>query len=409
MIFGRIFRGINLAIPLEQMRAQAFGLLTSVVLLSGVGVVACGSSSDDSSSPGGGATAGTNSGVGGGHAGTTSTTGSAGTYATGGGGATSSFGGTSGLAGTGGGFAQAGAASGGTTSAGGTSNDGGSSSGGKSSSGGSTGTAGSSSSGGMTGAGGAPSVPTTKLVVYIDDWTGSYSSWATKVDFSKMTHLNLAFYTATTGNNWQDSSGQSDSDVKALVTKAHAAGVKVLVSLGGGGGDSTVVNQYKNTANDDALVSNLDALISRLDLDGADIDIEKESQGEVGDLYATFVSKVIAKLHPEGKLVTAAVAQYLQPYMNDDTLHSFDFVNIMIYSSNTSDYTSQANYYVNTKGMAKSKITLGIISESDQHTSTATTTSIMNIAKNYGGGMLWDLAEDNTGSTSTYKAMQNAM
>jgi len=278
-----------------------------------------------------------------------------------------------------------------------------------SSSGGSTGTAGATNSAGMTGSGGAPNVPTTKLVVYIDDWTGSYATWASKVDFSKMTHLNLAFYTATTSNNWQDASGQSDSDVKALVAKAHAAGVKVLASLGGGGGDSTVVNQYKNTGNDDALVNNLDSLLNRLDLDGADIDIEKESKGEVGDLYATFVSKVIAKLHPEGKLVTAAVAQYLQPYMNDDTLHSFDFVNIMTYSTNTGDYTSQASYYVNTKGMEKSKITLGIISESDQHTSTSTTTSIMNIAKNYGGAMLWDLAEDNTGSSSTYKAMQNAL
>jgi hypothetical protein len=253
-----------------------------------------------------------------------------------------------------------------------------------------------------------PPASGTKFVVYIDDWTGSWSSWATKIDFTKMTHLNLAFFTATTSNNWVDSSGQSDAAVKALVDKAHASGVKVLASLGGGGGDSTVVNQYQNSANDDALVSNLDALLTRLNLDGADIDIEKESTAEVGSLYGTFVSKVEAKLHPEGKLVTAAVAQYLAPYMPNATLLSFDFVNIMTYSTNTGDYTNDLAFFAG-KGLPKSKLTAGIISESDQHTSVATTKAITSIAKGYGGPMLWDLAEDSTGSASVYGAIQSSL
>lgn len=253
-----------------------------------------------------------------------------------------------------------------------------------------------------------PPTSGTKFVVYLDDYSGSWSTWATKIDFSKMTHLNLAFFTATTGNNWVESSGQSDASIKALVTKAHAAGVKVLASLGGGGGDTSVVNQYKNTANDDALVNNLDAMLTRLSLDGVDVDIEKESSSEVGTPYATFVSKVIAKLRPKGKLVTAAVAQYLQPYMPDATLKSFDFVNIMVYSTNTSDYTSAFNFYVG-KGVARSQLTGGIISESNQHTSVSTTKSITAITKGYGGPMLWDLAEDNTGSSSVYAAIQSAL
>jgi len=248
-----------------------------------------------------------------------------------------------------------------------------------------------------------------KFVVYVDDYSGSWATWATKINFSKMTHLNLAFFTATTSNNWQESSGQSDASIQALVDKAHASGVKVLASLGGGGGDTSVVNQYKNAANDDALVSNLDALVKRLNLDGVDIDIEKESSAEVGSAYATFVSKAIAKLRPEGKLVTAAVAQYLQPYMLDSTLKSFDFVNVMIYTSNTGDYTSEASYYVNTKGLDKSKLTLGIISESDQRTSVSTTKAITGIAKSYGGPMLWDIAGDVTGSSSVYAAIQSSL
>ena len=376
------------------MRAQAFSLLTCGALMFGGALAACGSSSGDtSSSPGGGHSAGTSSAAGTGNAGGSSAAaGSSGASSGAGQGGTPSGGAGGGSAGAAGSASQAG--SGGSVGIGGAGGAGGS--------GGGAGTSGSAGSGGGT------SIPAIKFVVYLDDWTGSYTSWANKIDFSKMTHLNLAFFTATTGNDWNDASGQSDSDVKALVAKAHAAGVKVLVSLGGGGGDTSVVNQYKNPGNDDALVSNLDALLTRLNLDGADIDIEKESKAEVGDNYAAFVSKVIAKLHPEGKLVTAAVAPYLQGYMNDDTLHSFDFVNIMTYSTNTGDYTSALDFYVG-KNMDKTKLTLGIISESDQHTSVATTKSITAIAKNYGGAMLWDLAEDATGSGSVYQAVQDSL
>src|SRR5450755_3839826 len=268
------------------MRAQAISLLTCGVLTFGGALAACGSSSgDDSSSPGGAHSGGTSSAAGTGNlAGTSSTAGAP--SGAGQGGAPSGVAGSSGSAGSG----QAGS--------GGTIGGGGSSAGAGGAPGGSGGGAGVS---GSAGSGGAPNIPAVKFVVYLDDWTGSYASWGGKIDFSKMTHLNLAFFTATGGNDWTDASGQSDSDVKALVAKAHAAGVKVLVSLGGGGGDTTVVNQYKNPSNDDALVSNLDALLTRLNLDGADIDIEKESKAEVGDNYAAFVSKVIAKLHPEGK------------------------------------------------------------------------------------------------------------
>jgi GH18 family chitinase len=256
---------------------------------------------------------------------------------------------------------------------------------------------------------GNPGIPAVKLVVYLDDWSGGYGSWATKVDFTKMTHLNLAFVQATTSNDWSFVDGQSDADVKALVDAAHAAGVKVLASLGGGGTDTTVVNQYTNPANDDALVSNVDAFLKRLNLDGADVDIEKESTNEVGDNYGTFVSKLIATLHPEGKVVTAAVAQYLQPYMNDDTLHSFDWVNIMTYSSNVGDYTNDANFYAGQKGMDKTQITLGIITDSGQRTSVATTQSITQLSKGYGGVMLWDLAADSTDQSSVYAAIQGSL
>jgi hypothetical protein len=376
------------------MRTQAFASLTCGVLLLGGVLGACGATPDNSG-PTGSFAGATNA------AGASNTAGAAPYVA----GASSIAGapsaGAENVAGAPGG---AGAPSGVAGSSPGGAASGGASSGGASgaASGGAPGGAGMTGSAGSAGAG---TIPAIKFVVYIDDYTGSWTTWAGKTDFSKVTHLNLAFFKATTGNDWVSVDGQKDSDIKAIVDKAHAAGAKVLASLGGGGTDTTVSTQYKDPTNDDALVSNLDAFLKRLNLDGADIDIEKESTADVGPNYGTFVAKVVAKLHPEGKLVTAAVAQYLQGYMPDETLKSFDFVNIMIYSSNAGDYTSELNFYVG-KGMPKNKLVLGLISESGQHTSVATTMSLSTLSKSWGGGMLWDLAEDSTGTASVYKAMQ---
>jgi len=69
----------------------------------------------------------------------------------------------------------------------------------------------------------------------LPNYSGSFGTWAKKINFAKMTHLNLAFATATGTNDW--AMGASDADVKAIVDAAHAAGTLVLASLGGGGGD----------------------------------------------------------------------------------------------------------------------------------------------------------------------------
>ena len=155
---------------------------------------------------------------------------------------------------------------------------------------------------------GSPGVPAPRVVAYLPNYSGSYATWATTIDFTRMTHLNLAFATASTSNAWD--MGASDADVKALVDAAHAAGVKVLASLGGGGGDQTVIAQYSAPGQLAPLVSNLDAFVAAHDFDGVDVDIEDPSN--LGAGYTAFVNATLAALRPEGKLVTAAVAEYLQ-------------------------------------------------------------------------------------------------
>jgi chitinase len=274
------------------------------------------------------------------------------------------------------------------------------------------------------------------VIAYLPNYSGSYASWARTINFAKMTHLNLAFATATSQNGWN--MGASDADVKALVDAAHAAGVKVLASLGGGGGDQTVIARYQTASNIDPLVANLDAFVSAHNFDGVDIDIE--DPGQLGANYASFVSKTVSRMHPEGKLVTAAVAQYLQGGMADSTLHMFDFVNVMIYT-NYNDSVAAMNFYVGTKGVAKSKVTIGagffgtdssgneyaykdilaadssawnrdsanVFGKTIRYTGMASMKQIADYSKGYGGIMFWELSQDTTDSHSLYKVIQGEM
>ena len=201
------------------------------------------------------------------------------------------------------------------------------------------------------------------LVAYIPDYNGSWTTYATSINFSKMTHLNLAFAnpptcsgTCTASSNMTFSLGQSDSAIAALVNAAHAAGVKVLLSIGGGGGDQQII-QFYNAGLSTQLVNSLATYLSAHNLDGVDLDIEDPNN--MGAPYTTFVNALVAKFRPGGKAITAAVAEYLQGSMQDAALHQFDFVNVMVYS-NLSDCQTALQYYSVTKSVPNKQIVLGV-------------------------------------------------
>jgi hypothetical protein len=279
-------------------------------------------------------------------------------------------------------------------------------------------------------------MPSLRVVAYLPNYRGNYSDWAASINFSKMTHLNLAFASADTSNGWN--MGAADNDVKALVDAAHAAGVKVLPSLGGGGGDQSVIAQYKDAGNVPGLVDNLNQFVAAHNFDGVDIDIEDPSH--LGADYTTFVSAVVAKMRPQGKLITAATAQYLQDSMDDSTLHSFDFINIMIYS-NYQQSMMDMDYYANTKQVPKLQITLGaaffgtdsggmeydysailaadgsawskdqaiVNGKTVNYTGMASMKQLADYSKGFGGIMFWELGEDVTDDHSLYKVIQGEM
>jgi GH18 family chitinase len=184
------------------------------------------------------------------------------------------------------------------------------------------------------------------------------------LDLSRVTDLNLAFGdppkcegTCTAQSDMTFSiKGQQDADVDAVITAAHAAGVKVFLSVGGGGGDQMII-QFYNAGLSAPLVASLDQYIRAHHFDGVDVDIEDPAN--MGQPFASFVSLLTFDLHAEGKLVTAAVAKYLQVSMPGSALHQFDFINVMNYSS-YADAVTALQFYAQDENVPKDKIVLGV-------------------------------------------------
>ena len=311
--------------------------------------------------------------------------------------------------------------------------------------GGMGGALGSAGSTGSAGSGGSTGIPAMKNVGYLPNYRGSYASWAAKLDFRTMTHLNLAF------TLWDDaksdwSMGASDADVKVLVDKAHAAGVKVLASLGGGGGDRSVFEHYATASNIDPMVAKASALVTRLNLDGVDVDIENAQALSKQSNFDQFVAKLMTTFHPN-KLVTTAIAQYLlddsKAYggFSTVTLNSWDFINVMIYEDDYNTYVGLMKWWTDTQKYPKEKLTVGVpffgkysngndyaeydykaIMAADSsawsknqaqvsgrtvhYAGVALITQLATFSRGYGGIMNWEMSADTTDEHSLWKAIQ---
>lgn len=209
----------------------------------------------------------------------------------------------------------------------------------------------------------APSTP--RLIGYLFAPKGVHLSDSIKtLDLSRITDLNLAFgdppkcdSTCTAQSDMTFSmNGQTDADIDAVIAAAHAAGVKVFLSIGGGGGDQMII-QFYNAGLSAPLIASLDRYIGAHHFDGVDVDIEDPAN--MGHPYADFVSLLTSDLHAEGKLMTGAVAKYLQGSMPGSALHQFDFINVMNYSS-YADAVTALQFYAQDENIPKDKIVLGV-------------------------------------------------
>ncbi len=208
-----------------------------------------------------------------------------------------------------------------------------------------------------------------KIVGYVPNWI-SLTTFSDNFDYSRVTHLNIAFKDPDSNG---DLPALSTGEVY-LITQAHANGVKVLLSLCGGGSSENASKRaiYFNLINS----TNLNAFASKLkqytvnnNLDGLDLDLEGTA---INSDYGTFVQVLADSLHPVGKLITSALSQgYGGANVPSSTFAYFDWINIMAYDAcgptwgapgQHSSYSMAINAltYWKGRGLAQSKAVLGL-------------------------------------------------
>jgi chitinase len=212
---------------------------------------------------------------------------------------------------------------------------------------------------------GPPAAPSPHLIAYLfAGQQSNYTALSKTIQFGKITDLYLAFANppkcqglCTPASDMRFSiDGETDADIDTIVRSAHAAGVRVVVSIGGGGGDQRII-QFYNLGLSAPVVASLRTFVSTHSFDGVDFDME--DPGNMGAPYLTFTTALTAAFHPDGKMVTAAVAKYLQASMPDAALRQFDLLNIMNYSSLSAAVTALDFYAIQEK-IPPSKLVLGV-------------------------------------------------
>ena len=150
------------------------------------------------------------------------------------------------------------------------------------------------------------------------------------LELEKLTYLNLAF-----GNPDKDGKivFSRNADIKPVVDKGHAAGVKVFLSLAGGGRpDTTIWNFVLQPENMPDFIKNLLDYVDENNLDGIDVDIEGNLLPYIGDGYTPFVLELRDALHAKGKGITCALgAVRFHEAVTQESLEAYDFINVMVY------------------------------------------------------------------------------
>ena len=175
-----------------------------------------------------------------------------------------------------------------------------------------------------------------------DIWvTGYYAGWmqawenygllpAEEIDYSALTHI-IHFGLVPRSNGAIDSLANSMTEVNSreLVSRAHAAGIKALICIGGWGTDAGF-RVATSPLNLHSFIDKLVGFMQRRGYDGIDIDWEYLN-GSDAIQYSLFIKALRAKLDAISPrpLLTAAAAW--QPSILAPLAAEFDQINIMTY------------------------------------------------------------------------------
>jgi hypothetical protein len=260
------------------------------------------------------------------------------------------------------------------------------------------------------------------------------------IDFSAMTHCNLAFMTYAGGTL---TSGFSAGDVQTIVSKCHSNNCKAIIAIGGWNGfqnDGVFTSASRRTN----LINQIMNYVNSYNLDGVDIDIEL-NDADIWNNYDAFISELSGRLKSQGKLLTMAVSQWFTGSIANGTYRYFDFLNLMSYDYNQSGTGEVApwsqiydmvNYY-GARGVSNDRMVIGVpfygygaggaaktyaemvqMNPSNAYADYASGVYYNGIntikqkaeySKSYGGTMIWEVGQDSFNGYSLLAAIKEVM
>lgn len=191
-----------------------------------------------------------------------------------------------------------------------------------------------------------------------------------KIEYCKLTHLNLAFANPdSSGNIMMESITKVVADARNVNPN-----IVICISLAGGAlTDEQTINWsdlIDIPANRPAFIDKIVDYVLDNDLDGVDVDLE---WNHVTSGYSDFVIELNAALDIHNKLITAAFPQTRYANVNDAALQVFDFINIMSYDvtgpwlpafsgqhSSLNFSKEGIGFWNNIVGISAEKLTLGV-------------------------------------------------
>jgi len=207
-----------------------------------------------------------------------------------------------------------------------------------------------------------------RIVGYFPSWSGDPKA----VLYRDLTHIIYAFAFADSNGAYRPVEAPEKLD--AVVKAAHAAGVKVLISVGGWneGDDRAFEAISTHPERIQRFVQGTLNLLAAFHLDGVDIDWEFPGADTAAG-YASMAQALSAALHPQGALVTLAVsaADVNGQFITDEAWQASDWVNIMAYDdgwglspiiphSNYSFTRSALDYWLVQRGVPRDQVVVGV-------------------------------------------------
>lgn len=183
----------------------------------------------------------------------------------------------------------------------------------------------------------APDVPADEKAEKPKVFVGYLYGSPRNVNFSLYTHLCHAFVTANAEGRVNPVRGVPDRD---LAARAHEAGVKMLISLGGGGGESSFVGMIAKPEAEARYVDAIAKLVDEYDYDGVDMDWEYPDTADEVKGFERIVTGLRSRLDAMGERKNRPMFVTMAASANPRTLdhlnpkflvENLDWVNVMTY------------------------------------------------------------------------------